>query len=162
MLRMIDRHAVQKMLSAGMTNGEVARHFGVSKRTVRRIRGEPEVVEAGDRPTRRERGLGRPGVRAEVRGRMRALIEEDPEAPRLEILRLLREEGVTLGESTFYRMWKGVRETIPQALMVRFEGVAGEFAQFDFGQVDVRLPEGRKKRIHFAAYRLKYGGGSEW
>jgi hypothetical protein len=39
--------------------------------------------------------------------------------------------------------------------MVRFEGAAGEFAQFDFGQVDLRLPEGRKKRIHFAVYRLK-------
>jgi transposase len=43
--------------------------------------------------------------------------------------------------------------------MVRFEGVAGEFAQFDFGQTDVRLLDGRKQRIHFAAYRLKY---SRW
>jgi len=159
MLRMIDRHAVQKMLSAGMTNGEVARHFGVSTRTVRRIRHEPEVVESEGWLAGGGRGLGRPGIEPRVRERMRALIEEDPVAPRLEILRLLREEGVMLGESTFYRMWKGVRETIPQALMVRFEGVAGEFAQFDFGQVDVRLPEGRKKRIHFAAYRLKF---SRW
>ncbi|MGH7542193.1 MAG: IS21 family transposase [Gemmatimonadota bacterium] len=156
---MIDRHAVQKMLSAGMTNGEVARHFGVSKRTVRRIRREPEVEQAEERVARRARGPGRPAVGPQVRDRMRALIEEDPAAPRLEVLRLLREEGVMLGESTFYRVWKGVRETIPQALMVRFEGVAGEFAQFDFGQVDVRLPEGGKKRIHFAAYRMKY---SRW
>jgi hypothetical protein len=44
--------------------------------------------------------------------------------------------------------------------MVRFDGVAGEFAQFDFGEVDVRLlPDERKRRIHFAAYRLKY---SRW
>jgi len=37
--------------------------------------------------------------------------------------------------------------------------VAGEFAQFDFGQTDVRLLDGRRQRIHFAAYRLKY---SRW
>ena len=50
-------------------------------------------------------------------------------------------------------------EKLPTALMVRFEGVAGEFAQFDFGQADVRLVDGSTRRIHFAAYRLKY---SRW
>jgi hypothetical protein len=43
--------------------------------------------------------------------------------------------------------------------MVRFEGVAGEFAQFDFGEVRVRYTSGESQRIHFAAYRLKY---SRW
>ena len=37
MLRMVDRHAVKQMLTAGMTQREVARHFGISKRTVRQI-----------------------------------------------------------------------------------------------------------------------------
>ena len=156
---MVDRHAVQQMLSAGMTAGEVARHFGISKRTVRRIRREAPVEEADDRKARKKRRMGRPRVPDGVRDRMRALMVEDPKAPRLEILRQLREEGVTLGESTFYRIWNEVFETIPQDLMVRFEGVPGEFAQFDFGHVDIRLPEERTKRIHFAAYRLKY---SRW
>jgi transposase len=45
--------------------------------------------------------------------------------------------------------------------MVRFEGVAGEFAQFDFGVADVRLLDaasgpGPRRRLHFAAYRLKW------
>jgi hypothetical protein len=43
--------------------------------------------------------------------------------------------------------------------MVRFEGVAGEFAQFDFGECDVQLANGRSSRVHFACYRLKY---SRW
>lgn len=38
MLRMIDRHAVRQMLMAGVTVGEVARHFSVSRRTIERIR----------------------------------------------------------------------------------------------------------------------------
>ena len=57
---------------------------------------------------------------------MRGLMEEDTEAPRLEILRQLREEGVVLGESTFFRLRNEIRPTLPQELMVRFEGVPGE------------------------------------
>jgi hypothetical protein len=40
-----------------------------------------------------KRGVGRPPVPATVRERMRALIAADPEAPPLEVLRRLREEG---------------------------------------------------------------------
>jgi hypothetical protein len=58
-----------------------------------------------------------------------------------------------------YRVLAGVRSTISAALQVRFEGVAGEFAQFDFGEVSVRLMDGSRRAVHFAAYRLKY---SRW
>src|SRR5690606_21074392 len=37
--------------------------------------------------------------------------------------------------------------------------VAGEFAQFDLGQSDIRFLDGRQQRIHFVACRLKY---SRW
>jgi hypothetical protein len=57
---------------------------------------------------------------------MRTLIAEDPEAPPLEVLRRLREEGHRLGESTFYRLHRAEREGLPKELMVRFEGVAGD------------------------------------
>jgi transposase len=94
-----------------------------------------------------------------VRRRLRELVAEDPEAPPLEFLRQLREEGATLAESTFYRVFRVEKEQVPAELMVRFEGLAGEFAQFDFGVADVRLLDGGTRRIHFAAYRLKY---SRW
>ena len=42
---MMDRHAVRRMLSVGMTNGEVARPFGISVRTVRPIRIEGSVKD---------------------------------------------------------------------------------------------------------------------
>jgi hypothetical protein len=41
MHRMIDRHAVQQMLTAGVRIGAVARHFEVSRRTIEQIRKEP-------------------------------------------------------------------------------------------------------------------------
>jgi transposase len=156
---MIDRHAVHALLKAGQSTKEVALQMAVTQRTIQRIAKEPAIGEADDAEARRIRGLGRPPVPEAVRARLRDLIDADREAPPLEFLRQLREERAELGESTFYRLFRLEKETLPQGLMVRFEGVAGEFAQFDFGQADVRLLDGRKTRIHFAAYRLKY---SRW
>jgi transposase len=142
---MLDRHAVHELLRAGRATEEVARQFGVSQRTIQRIAREPAVETADDAVARQ--------------ARVRALLAEDPEAPPLEILRQVREEGTPLGESTFYRLLQREPAQVPVAVMVRFEGVAGEFARFDFGHVDVRLFSGKRTRVHFAAYRLKY---SRW
>lgn len=159
MLRMIDRHAVQEMLAAGAVVEDVARHFGCSRRTVERIRNEPRVGVCDDGQVRSHQRVGRPPVPAAVKGRLRALLEEAPQGPPLEVLRQLREQGVELGESTFYRLYRIERGKLPKELMVRFEGVPGEFAQFDFGQVEVQLVGGGRRRVHFAIYRLKY---SRW
>jgi transposase len=159
MLRMIDRHAVHALLVAGQSTKEIAAQFGVSRRTIQRVAKEPPVTEADDAEARQRRGVGRPALDDATRIRLGDLLVGDPEAPPLEHLRQLREEGVRLGESTFYRVYRLAKEQLPTELMVRFEGVAGEFAQFDFGQVDVRLLDGAVRRMHFAAYRLKY---SRW
>lgn len=156
---MLDRHAVRALLEAGTKTKKVAQQFRVSQRTIQRIAQEPPVETASDAEARRARGVGRPGVPKRVRCRLHELIAEDPEAPPLEYLRLLREEGTRLGESTFYRVFGIEKDKLPVEVMVRFEGVAGEFAQFDFGQADVRLLSSGKRRVHFAAYRLKY---SRW
>jgi hypothetical protein len=57
----------------------------------------------------------------------------------------MREEGTPLGLSTVYRLLASVRARIPASLQVRFEGVAGEFAQFDFGEMSVRLIDGSRR-----------------
>ena len=156
---MLDRHAVQELRRAGVTARAIATQYGISVRTVRRL-GREAAVETGiDATARHDRAIGRPGVSDAVRERVRALVVEDPERPPGEIVRLLHAEGMPLGLSTVYRVLAGVRTTIPTPLLVRFEGVAGEFAQFDFGQVSVRLTDGRRATVHFAAYRLKY---SRW
>jgi transposase len=159
MLRMLDRHAVQEMRRAGVSARAIAGQLGVSVRTVRRIGREAPVVESADASSRTARGVGRPGVDAPVRERIAVLVAADPEAPPGEILRRLHEEGTPLGQSTLYRLLAQVRPTLAAQLQVRFEGVAGEFAQFDFGEVSVRLREGARRTVHFAAYRLKY---SRW
>jgi transposase len=159
MLPMIDRHAVHALVKAGQSTKDIALQMGVSRRTIQRIAKEPPVQGADDVQARRRSGVGRPAVAEKIRRRLQELIAADPQAPPLEFLRQLREDGTQLGESTFYRVLRLEKGKLPAELMVRFEGVAGEFAQFDFGQTDVRLLDGRKQRIHFAAYRLKY---SRW
>ena len=42
---------------------------------------------------------------------------------------------------------------------MRFEGLAGEFSQHDFGEVRVRYQDGTEREVHFFASRLKY---SRW
>jgi transposase len=154
MLSMLDRYAVQEMVRAGQTLGAIAQHFGVSRRTIRRIKREAPVTEAGG-PTR----AGRPRVAPALRERLRDWLRAEPTLPPGEVWRRLREDGTPLGLSTVYRELAGVRATLPHQVLVRYEGVAGEFAQFDFGQVQVHLTDGRRALVHFAAYRLKY---SRW
>lgn len=156
---MLDRHAVQELVRAKVTAREIAKQLGVSVRTVRRIVREGAVTTADDGAARIASQIGRPRVTDAIRERVEALVHEDAARPPGEIARLLRSEGTPLGLSTVYRVLAGVRSTIPAALQVRFEGVAGEFAQFDFGEVSVRLTDGSRRTVHFAAYRLKY---SRW
>lgn len=155
MLSMLDRHAVQELLRAGLPVRAVARQLGISRRSVRRIQREPPVSSAARSAPR----VGRPPVEAAVRERLRVLLVAEPALPPGELWRRLRDEGTRLGLSTVYRLLAEVRATLPAELLVRFEGVAGEFAQFDFGEVAVRLTDGTRRTVHFAAYRLKY---SRW
>src|SRR3990172_3590727 len=159
MLRMLDRHAIQELLRADVPVRQIARQFEISRWTVRRIARETAVASSDETRSRAHRGVGRPGVSEAVRARVAALVADDATLPPGEIARRLREEGTPLGLSTVYRGPGGVRAALPAELLVRFEGLAGEFAQFDFGEVSVAVVEGPRRVVHFAAYRLKY---SRW
>jgi IS30 family transposase len=44
MLSMLDRHAVQELVRAGVPLGAIARRLGVSRRTIRRIKREVPIT----------------------------------------------------------------------------------------------------------------------
>ncbi|WP_373068932.1 hypothetical protein [Gemmatimonas sp.] len=69
---------------------------------------------------------------------LREWLEAEPTLRPGEVQRRLRALGTPLALSTIYRLLGPVRATIPVEVVVRFEGVAGEFAQFDFGATDER------------------------
>jgi transposase len=152
------RHEVQLLRSAGHKQREVAEITGVSERSVRRIEGEERVEGFDDASAVRKRGVGRPSKVAAFEGTVAAWLEKDPDVMTLELLRRAREDGYEGGKSAFFALVKRLRPK-PRRPIVRFEGLPGEFAQHDFGQVDVRFIDGTTTRIHFFASRLKW---SRW
>lgn len=155
MLSQLKRHEIQVLLGAGFGPQEVADRAGVSRHTVRRIQGEAPVTHVDDAAERRARGIGRPSKAAGYADHVRGWLESEPDLPTQELLRRAVEAGFEGAKSSFYSLVAGLRP--PRAApIVRFEGLPGEFSQHDFGQVDVRFADGRIKRVHFFASRLKY------
>jgi transposase len=156
---MIQRHEVQVLLKSGMSHRQVARQTGVSKRMVTRIAREAAIESVETRAEIQRRGIGRPKQSGTFEERIREILEAEPVLPTVEILHRLRQEGYPGGKSALYDVVRQLRGPAPAPVMVRFEGSAGEFAQFDFGQVQVRFLSGEMQKLHFACYRLKY---SRW
>jgi hypothetical protein len=73
----------------------------------------------------------------------------------VEILRRVKLKGCAGGKTALYGLIRTLRPKTIRPI-VRFEGLAGEFSQHDFGQVDVTFLDGAEKRVHFFASRLKY------
>ncbi len=157
MIPMIKRHEVQVLLRSGLSHRQVAKRTGVSKRSVTRIAQENPIATLEDLAVSRR--VGRPAVAAAYEAMVREILSEQRDLPTVEILHRLREGGYAGGKSAAYELVHSLRGAAPAPVMVRFEGVAGEFAQFDFGEVQVRYLSGETQRVHFAAYRLKY---SRW
>jgi transposase len=155
MLPLLRRHEIQVLLRAGHGQKDVAERTGVSIDTVRRVKIESEVTETDDAAERRARGIGRPSKAAPFAAKVRAWLVDTPDLPTQELLRRAKDAGYEGHKTAFYALVAGARP--PRATpVVRFEGLPGEFSQHDFGQVDVTFVDGRKKRVHFFASRLKY------
>jgi transposase len=108
----------------------------------------------------RERsGPGRPAELAPaLRATIQQLLAEDPAMKGAEVLRRLRtDHDYRAGKNPVYRYLAQIRPPKPPPLpVVRFEGVAGEFAQHDFGTLTVTYLDGAREKLTFYAGRLKY------
>jgi transposase len=154
------RHAIQVLKKAGLAIDEIARVTQTSRRSVIRIGQEipiavtPLIVtESG------KRSVGRPSKAAPFSGEIAGILKEAPDLPSVEVLRRLREKGYTGGKSALYELVAQLRPEKPENPVVRFEGVAAEFSQHDFGHVRVEYDNGHKETVHFFASRLKF---SRW
>ena len=152
------RHAVKVLREAGVTQRKIQEGHGISVRTVRRIEQEAAVEDFDDAAERERRGIGRPSKVEACRAQVEAMLRAEPALPTLEVLRRVREDGYLGGKSALYALVADLRPKDCRPT-VRFEGVPGEFSQHDFGQVDVVFVDGRRRRVHFFASRLKW---SRW
>lgn len=155
MLPLLQRHEIQVLLRAGHTQRDVADRLSISVDTVRRVKREDDVASVDDTAEHRARGIGRPSKAAPFADKVRSWLAESAALPTHELLRRAKDAGYLGNKTAFYALVAGLRP--PRATpVVRFEGLPGEFSQHDFGHVEVTFVDGRKRRVHFFASRLKY------
>jgi hypothetical protein len=155
MINQLKRHEIQVLLKAGHTQPEVGRIAKVSLRTVQRVGIEPEVETVEDDKERARRRIGRPSSAAPFKALVEKLLKDEPAVLSVEVLRRARLEGYAGGKSALFQLVAGLRPHVVRLLM-RFEGLPGEFSQHDFGQVRVRFIDGSSRIVHFFASRLKW------
>jgi transposase len=154
----LTRALVLRAYHAGFAAAQIQRLTGVPPRSQRRLVHE-EISGKMLKTFRESSGPGRPselphGLRATIQ----QLLAQDPAMKGAEVLRRLRSEhGYQAGKNPVYRYLKQHRPPKPApAPVVRFEGVAGEFAQHDFGTLTVTYTDGTTEKLTFYAGRLKY------
>lgn len=158
MIDMVRRHEIQVLRRAGYSLAETAAFVGVSQSTVQRVEAERPVTTFETAVERIRRRVGRPSTAEPWRVSLVAELAREPDVMALELLRRARQNGYAGGKSALYALIKQLRPRRSRP-MVRFEGLPGEFSQHDFGEVEVRYLDGRQRRVHFFASRLKY---SRW
>ena len=155
---MLKRHAIQVLRSAKHSLQDISELVGVGQRSVQRIVGEPMVTHFDTDQERTHRSIGRPSKAEGYRTLVTGWLTEQPDLLSVELLRRAKLAGYGGAKTALYEMVRTVRVVTPRPVM-RFDGLAGEFTQHDFGQVLVRFLDGTEQRIHFFASRLKY---SRW
>jgi transposase len=155
----VTRSLVLRARTAGLDPDRIQRLTGVPPRSQRRIVHEETITTRGIPDFHERPGPGRPSQLAPaLRQQIDAFLAAEPAMKGAELLRRLRSEhAYRAGKDPVYRYLKQHRPpSPPPAPVVRFEGVAGEFAQHDFGELTVSYTDGTSERLTFYAGRLKY------
>jgi transposase len=128
---------------------------------VERILGETpptrDEVVAGRHAS--EKRIGRPPKADPAMVERIRLLLADPttgELPSVEVLRRAQGWGFTGGRSQMAELVKKLRPAPRQEPVVRFDGLPGEYAQFDFGECEVEFIATGKQVVQFFAGRLKF------
>jgi transposase len=143
------RSAIKFLKQQGQFNTRIAGLVGCDRHTIARVLAEPTD------PLRRRRRAGRLDARRDA---VLSWIETD--IPTTRMLELARQDPAAPyagGASTFYRFVARLRAAreAGAAPVIRFEGLPGEYVQWDWGEARVPLGGAAAKRV-FLAGRLKY------
>ncbi|MFO0675316.1 MAG: IS21 family transposase [Polyangiaceae bacterium] len=153
------RLKVHHLSEGAVPHSEIASKCSIGLRSVERILTEPmptlaEVV-AGAREGTPRRGRP-PKASDELRDRVRALLEAEPGIMATEVRRRARAWGYTGGRSAMAALVKQLRPAPKQEPVVLFDGLPGEYTQFDFGEVGVTYEDRTPDKLVFFAGRLKF------
>lgn len=150
MLTAMARSTIRFLKQQGQCNTTIAEVVGCDRHTVARVLQEPVDPPRRRRPRPSPLEGWRPALTSWLREgipirRMLELIRQDPTAP------------YAGGTSTFYRYVARLRGALAagDAPVIRFEGLPGEYVQWDWGDARVLLAGQWVRRV-FLAGRLKY------
>jgi len=143
------RSTIRFLKQQGQFNTHIASLVGCDRHTVARVLTEPT-----DPPRQRQRASTLETRRAAL---VSWIAEEIPTTRMLELARQDPAAPYAGGASTFYRFVAKLRAEgeAGAAPVIRFEGLPGEYVQWDWGEARVRLGGAMIKRV-FLAGRLKY------
>lgn len=152
MFDFMDRAAALALKRAGLKNTEIAERLNMHRNSVTRILAVPI--------TKRYRREAAPHAASPYADFIKKWLEGDVPVKRmLEIVREDEDRPYQGGKSAFYRGVKKLREQWDldrSERWSRFEGLPGEYAQVDWGEVrQLSFKDGPKKR-YFLAVRLKF------
>lgn len=151
------RLKVHHLIEGGLNQADIAAKLGIGLRSVERIASEPPPTAAEVAADKREGKRGRPSKTAAYEDRVRELLESKPLLAPIEVLRLAKTWGYEGGRSAMFDLALRLRPPPPpKEPVILFDGLPGEFAQFDFGEAEITLGDGAKRRIQFFAGRLKF------
>ncbi|MDI7269673.1 MAG: IS21 family transposase [Myxococcota bacterium] len=159
MIDLMTRLMVHHMAKGGLTQATIAEKSEIGLRSVERILTEesPTAEELAVNQLEGASRRGRPPKADEaVVEAVRRLLEEDPKMLATEVLRRSRAWGYDGGKSAMSVLVKHLRPSPKKELVVGFDGLPGEYAQFDFGKCWVKFADGSRHRVIFFAGRLKY------
>lgn len=159
MLNIMSYLKIHHLHQGGLSQVAIAEAIGCTSRTVYNVlKGRPPTVEeiaAG--AMHRDVPLGRPSLVGTLRAAVEEWLKEKPDLRVTEVIRRLRSTGYQGSDRPVYELVKAVRPAeLPPSPEVRFEGLPGEFAQFDFGQCRVSYRDGTVEKIRFFEGILKY------
>jgi transposase len=156
---LMTRSKIHNMAEGGTLQSAIADKCEVGLRSVERILTEPPPTAAEIAANTRE-GAPRRGRPSKADEALVAWLREellaDPTMMATELLRRARGRGYRGGKSAMSELVKKLRPSPRLEPVVRFEGLPGEYAQFDFGECWVKLGEERREKFIFFAGRLKY------
>ena len=153
------RSHIHLLSECGVFQVDIAERLRVSERSVRRILDEPCPTQAEVREEVRVDAVkvGRPSKADEaLTERVRQLLVDEPGLRATEVDRRAVGWGYAGKRSAMSELVRRLRPAPTPDLVVRFEGLPGEYGPFDFGEVVVMFADGRREKLHFFASRLKF------
>jgi transposase len=160
MLKSMSHLKIHHLHQAGLSNTAIAVQVGCSVRTVYTVlKGPPPTAdEIAAGTMTRILPQGRPSLVRTLQETVESWLSVKRDLPVTEILRRLRsEQGYQGSERPVYRLANRIRPPKPlNSPEVRFDGLPGEFVQFDFGQVKISFRDGTDVKVRFFTGILKY------